>query len=446
MLQLQKRILQLAWPIMLSNITVPLLGLVDTAVLGHLSEVSYLGGVALGGQVVTLLLWSFGFLRMGTTALSAHATGANQVGGFNHQGRIERVLQNALLMALFISVPLMVFAYLTLENMIAFMGGSETIQVLAVEYASIRLAATPAVLIQYVLIGWFIGRGETKVPLILLMASNSLNALLDVVLVYGYGLTSDGVAWATLCADYFAASIGLYWAYRTVTKAHSNKLSLNWPNWQELKPLININHQLFIRTLCLLSVFIFFTAQGAKQGDLVLAVNAIMLTLLLLISNALDGFAHAAESLVGQSLGAKKFDQLRQSIWLTGTNAFVIALIMVAGFAWQGDNLMGLLTNQQDVLAIAVEYSPWLIWLPLIGFSSYWLDGIFIGMQASAQMRNSMLLAATVVFLPVWFLTQQLGNHGLWLAFYAFLFARSLFMLPAFLTILNKHQLFAGKN
>jgi MATE family multidrug resistance protein len=446
MLQLQKRILQLAWPIMLSNITVPLLGLVDTAVLGHLSEVSYLGGVALGGQVVTLLLWSFGFLRMGTTALSAHATGANQVGGFNHQGSIERVLQNALLMALFISVPLMVFAYVTLENMIAFMGGSETIQVLAVEYASIRLAATPAVLIQYVVIGWFIGRGETKVPLILLMASNSLNALLDVVLVYGYGLTSDGVAWATLCADYFAASIGLYWAHRTVTKAHSNKLSLNWPSWQELKPLININHQLFIRTLCLLSVFIFFTAQGAKQGDLVLAVNAIMLTLLLLISNALDGFAHAAESLVGQSLGAKKFDQLRQSIWLTGTNAFVIALIMVAGFAWQGDNLMGLLTNQQDVLAIAVEYSPWLIWLPLIGFSSYWLDGIFIGMQASAQMRNSMLLAATVVFLPVWFLTQQLGNHGLWLAFYAFLFARSLFMLPAFLTILNKHQLFAGKN
>jgi MATE family multidrug resistance protein len=447
MLQLQKRILQLAWPIMLSNITVPLLGLVDTAVLGHLSEVSYLGGVALGGQVVTLLLWSFGFLRMGTTALSAHATGANKISGLNHQGSIERVLQNALLMALFISIPLMVFAYLTLDNMIAFMGGSDTIQILAVEYASIRLAATPAVLLQYVVIGWFIGRGETKVPLILLIASNSLNALLDVVLVFGYGLTSDGVAWATLCADYFAASLGLYWAYRTVSNAQNdNKLSLNWPSWQELKPLININHQLFIRTLCLLSVFIFFTAQGAKQGDLVLAVNAIMLTLLLLMSNALDGFAHAAESLVGQSLGAKKFDQLRQSIWLTGTNAFVVALIMVAGFAWQGDNLMGMLTNQQDVLTIAVEYSPWLIWLPLIGFSSYWLDGIFIGMQASAQMRNSMLLAATGVFLPVWFLTQQLGNHGLWLAFYSFLFARSLFMLPAFLTILNKHQLFVGKN
>tara|TARA_B110000046_G_scaffold114600_1_gene121769 strand:- start:1089 stop:2423 length:1335 start_codon:yes stop_codon:yes gene_type:complete len=444
MLQLQKRILHLAWPIMLSNITVPLLGLVDTAVLGHLSEVSYLGGVALGGQVVTLLLWSFGFLRMGTTSLSAHATGMSQASN-RHSSSIERVLQNALLMALIISFPLMLFAFLTLEHIIAFMGGSEIIQVLAVEYASIRLAATPAILIQYVLIGWFIGRGETKVPLIMLIASNSLNAALDILFVYGYGLTSDGVAWATLCADYFAASLGLYWAFRTV-RQQPNRLPYRWPTWHELTPLININHQLFVRTLCLLSVFAFFTAQGAQQGDLTLAVNAIMLTLLLLISNALDGFAHAAESLVGQSLGANNVRQLRNSIWLTGTNALIIALIMVTGFAWQGDNLLGLLTDQPEVLAMAIEYSPWLIWLPLIGCSSYWLDGVFIGMQASAQMRNAMILAALVIFLPVWFLTQELENHGLWLAFYAFLLARSLFMVPSFLTILNKHQLFTEKN
>ena len=444
MLQLQKRILHLAWPIMLSNITVPLLGLVDTAVLGHLSEVSYLGGVALGGQVVTLLLWSFGFLRMGTTSLSAHATGMSQASN-RHSSSIERVLQNALLMALIISFPLMLFAFLTLEHIIAFMGGSEIIQVLAVEYASIRLAATPAILIQYVLIGWFIGRGETKVPLIMLIASNSLNAVLDIIFVYGYGLTSDGVAWATLCADYFAASLGLYWALRTV-RQQPNRLPYRWPTWLELTPLININHQLFVRTLCLLSVFAFFTAQGAQQGDLTLAVNAIMLTLLLLISNALDGFAHAAESLVGQSLGANNVRQLRNSIWLTGTNALIIALIMVVGFAWQGDNLLGLLTDQPEVLAMAIEYSPWLIWLPLIGCSSYWLDGVFIGMQASAQMRNAMILATLVIFLPVWFLTQELANHGLWLAFYAFLLARSLFMVPSFLTILNKHQLFTEKN
>lgn len=444
MLQLQKRILHLAWPIMLSNITVPLLGLVDTAVLGHLSEVSYLGGVALGGQVVTLLLWSFGFLRMGTTSLSAHAAGMSQASN-RHSSSIERVLQNALLMALIISFPLMLFAFLTLEHIIAFMGGSEIIQVLAVEYASIRLAATPAILIQYVLIGWFIGRGETKVPLIMLIASNSLNAALDILFVYGYGFTSDGVAWATLCADYFAASLGLYWALRTV-RQQPNRLPYRWPTWHELTPLININHQLFVRTLCLLSVFAFFTAQGAQQGDLILAVNAIMLTLLLLISNALDGFAHAAESLVGQSLGANNVRQLRNSIWLTGTNALIIALIMVTGFAWQGDSLLGLLTDQPEVLAMAIEYSPWLIWLPLIGCSSYWLDGVFIGMQASAQMRNAMILAALVIFLPVWFLTQELANHGLWLAFYAFLLARSLFMVPSFLTILNKHQLFTEKN
>lgn len=449
MLQLQKRILQLAWPIMLSNITVPLLGLVDTAVLGHLSEVSYLAAVALGSQVVTLLLWSFGFLRMGTTALSAHAIGEAQrtQQGTQQINSSIRILHNALLLALLISLPLLIFALLTIEHIIAMMGGSEVIQALAVEYASIRLYATPAVLVQYVLIGWFIGRGETKVPLFLLIASNSINALLDVVLVYGYGLHSDGVAWATLCADYFAASAGLYWAWRTLKKEYRPE-QMQWvrPSWLQLKPFININHQLFVRTLCLLSVFIFFTAQGAQQGDLVLAVNAIMLTLLLLISNALDGFAHAAETLVGQSLGAKNYSQLNQSIWLTGTNALIIALIMVLGFAWQGDNLLGLLTDQADVLAMAIEFSPWLIWLPLIGCSSYWLDGIFIGMQASSQMRNSMLLAAIVIFLPVWFLTQGMGNHGLWSAFYAFLLARSIFMLPAFLTILNKHQLFAEKN
>ena len=453
MLQLQKRILQLAWPIMLSNITVPLLGLVDTAVLGHLSEVSYLAAVALGSQVVTLLLWSFGFLRMGTTALSAHAIGEAQrtqqqaQQQTQHSNGSVRILHNALLLALLISMPLMLFAFLTLEHIIALMGGSEVIQALAVEYASIRLYATPAVLLQYVLIGWFIGRGETKIPLFLLIASNSINALLDVVLVYGYGLNSDGVAWATLCADYFAASAGLFWAWQTLKKECTpEEMTLVWPSWLQLKPFININHQLFVRTLCLLSVFIFFTSQGAKQGDLILAVNAIMITLLLLISNALDGFAHAAETLVGQSLGAKNYSQLNQSIWLTGTNALIIALIMVLGFAWQSENLLGLLTDQADVLAMALEYSPWLIWLPLIGCSSYWLDGIFIGMQAAGQMRNSMLLAAFVIFLPVWFLTQALGNHGLWTAFYAFLLARSVFMLPAFLTILNKHQLFAEKN
>ncbi len=445
MLQLQKRILQLAWPIMLSNITVPLLGLVDTAVLGHLTEVSYLGAVALGSQVVTLILWSFGFLRMGTTALSAHAVGVRDREGIVGSSGSEIILRNGLLMAIAISLPLMVFAFFTLENIIALIGGSATIQALAVEYASIRLIAAPAVLIQYVLIGWFIGRGETKVPLLLLVTSNTLNALLDMIFVYGYDLNSSGVAWATLCADYFSAGLGLYWAQRTLGKI-ATKSRFSWPRWQELKPMVSINHQLFIRTLCLLIVFIFFTAQGAKQGDLVLAVNAIMLTLLLLISNALDGFAHAAEALVGQSLGAQNFRQLRQSIWLTGTNALVVALIMVLGFAWQGENLLGLLTDQEEILTMAIEYSSWLIWLPLIGCSSYWLDGVFVGLQASAQMRNSMLLAAFVVFLPVWFLTQEQGNHGLWLALYSFLLARSVFMLPAFLSTLNKHQIFVEKN
>ena len=436
MLQLQTRILQLAWPIMLSNITVPLLGLVDTAVLGHLSDVQYLGAVALGSQVLTLMLWSFGFLRMGTTSLSAQAVGENQL---NPQlNNSIRILYNGLFLAAVISIPLLMASFLMLDNIIMMIGGSAEVQKLASEYVGIRLYATPAVLFQYVLIGWFIGRGETKVPLLILIVSNSINAALDIILVYGYGMTSNGVAVASAVADYSAASLGIYMAYRTLKKEHSLEgFILKWPTWVQLKPMVNINHQLFVRTLCLLSVFIFFTAQGAKQGDLILAVNAIMLTILLLISNALDGFAHAAEALVGQKLAAKQYNQLQQSIWLTGINAFIIALLMAVLFGWQSENLLALLTDQQDVLFVAKEYSLWLIWLPLIGFSSYWLDGIFIGMQASAQMRNSMILAVFLVFLPTWYGTQDWGNHGLWAAFYAFLLARSVFMIPAFINMLK---------
>lgn len=437
MLQLQARILQLAWPIMLSNITVPLLGLVDTAVLGHLTDVQYLGAVAVGSQVLTLMLWSFGFLRMGTTSLSAQAVGENQLNP--RLNNSIQILYNGLFLAVVISIPLLILSFLMLDNIIMMIGGSAEVQTLANEYVGIRLYATPAVLFQYVLMGWFIGRGETKVPLLILIVSNSINAALDIILVYGYGMTSNGVAVATAVADYSAASLGLYMAYRALKKEHSLEgFILKLPTWAQLKPIVKINHQLFIRTIFLLSVLIFFTAQGAKQGDLILAVNAIMLTILLLISNALDGFAHAAEALVGQKLAAKKYIQMQHSMWLTGINTFIIALLMVALFAWQIESLLALLTDQKNVLIMAKEYSLWLIWLPLIGCSSYWLDGIFIGMQASAHMRNSMILAVLLVFLPTWYVTQGWGNHGLWAAFYAFLFARSIFMMPAFISIIKK--------
>lgn len=438
---LQSRIWQLAWPVMLSNITVPLLGLVDTAVLGHLDDSCYLGAVALGNQLLVLMLWSFGFLRMGTTALTAFAVGA-QHSQFN-------VFNQGLVVALLIALPLMVSGQLAGPWIIQWMGASAEISHAAQEYLAIRLYAAPAVLIQYVIIGWFIGRSDARTPLFLLVLANSVNALLDVLLVYQFGMTSDGVAWASFCADYLSAFVGLWLVQRALNKSN-NKPSLlkdvRWPGWGKLKPVMTVNRDLFIRTLCLLGVLTFFTSQGAQQGDDILALNAIMLTLLLFISNALDGFAHAAEALIAQSRGAENNGQLKQVIVLTGLNSAIIALGLSLLLLLLGQSLIGRLTDLVVVLQLLDEYRWWLICLPIIGFSSYWLDGVFIGFHAMASMRNAMLASALLVFLPVWFLTQTFTNHGLWFSFYAFLLARSLFLIPSFLTILNKHQIFAEKN
>ena len=433
--QLLNRIWQLAWPVMISNITVPLLGLVDTAVLGHLDQSHHLGAVALGNQILVLMLWSFGFLRMGTTSLTAYAKGA--------QSSEFEVFRHALILALMIAFPLMLVGQLAAPFIIAWMGPGPMISPGAEEYISIRLMAAPAVLVQYAIIGWFIGIGNSKVPLVLLVLANSLNAVLDVILVYQFNMTSDGVAWASLVADYCSAAAGFWWL---LSYQKQGQLKLSWPGWQSLSPLIKINQDLFVRTLCLLSVFAFFTAQGAQQGEDVLALNAIMLTLLLFISNALDGFAHAAESLIGQSLGAGQQQELKRVIWLTGLCSVLVAVLLTFilwGFA---DNIIYGLTDIAPVRALANEYLVWLICLPLVGFSSYWLDGVFIGSQGTRAMKYSMLASALLIFLPVWFLTQAFTNHGLWFSFYAFLLARSVFLIPSFLTILNKHQIFAEKN
>lgn len=435
---LQYRIINLAWPVMLSNITVPLLSLVDTAVLGHLPDPWYLGAVSVAGQLFTLMLWSFGFLRMGTTALTAYSKGAS--------GQTEENFRHGLIMALIVAVPLMPSAMFLAPYMVEAMGASALVAEHATEYLTIRLYAVPAVLIQYVILGWFIGRGNTRVPLALLIMSNSINAILDLWFVYGLGMTSDGVALATVIADYSALFVGLFLVTRAVRQETGRGLALYWDGWEPLKPVIRVNRELFVRTLCLLLVFVFFISRGAQQGDLILAVNAIMLTVLLFISNALDGFAHAAEALIGQSKGAKDGRQARQVVWLTGADIFLMALLLTAVFALGGHSLIGLLTDQAPVMTLSSEYIVWLICLPLVGFSSYWLDGVFIGCQETAAMRNSMLLAAGVIFVPVWFLTQGMGNHGLWLAFYAFLLARSVFMAPAFLTILKGFQISAAKN
>tara|TARA_B100001109_G_scaffold104011_2_gene85034 strand:- start:161313 stop:162737 length:1425 start_codon:yes stop_codon:yes gene_type:complete len=425
----QRRIWALAWPVMLSNITVPLLGLVDSAVLGHLPDAVHLGAVAVGAQVFTLLFWSFGFLRMGTTSLTARAYG--------QQSNPVQVLQQALWLIIPVLALVLTCALIAVPLLLPLMGGSAEIQSGAREYLLIRLTAAPAVLGQYVLTGWFIGLGRTRIPLIVLTVANLLNAVLDYFLVFHLHMTSDGVALGSVIADYSGLAVGLWFAHR-----HGLVSLGKMPSLTLLKPMLRINRHLFIRTLLLLGVFAFFTAQGARQGELVLAANAMLISLLMLISNGLDGFAHAAETLTGQSLGGKQTEAVIRTVRLTGINMLFMALLLTLAFALSGSYLFRLLTDNPALLPVLHEYRWFLFFLPLMGMPGFWLDGIFIGAQATAQMRNAMILSVLVMFLPLWLLTREWGNTGLWLAFYAFMLGRALFMSGTFLTLLRRPQNF----
>jgi len=431
-ISMYRKVWMLAWPIMLSNITVPLLGLVDTAVLGHLDSVVYLGAVALGSQMMMLLFWSFGFLRMATTAHSSHALGEDK------QKKNHRVLVQGIIFSLVLSPIIIGLSYPLLPYFLELTKASAEVQHHAYEYVSIRLYATPAILLQFVFIGWFIGQGNSRIPLMLLLISNSVNAILDVILVFQFDYRADGIAWATVAADYTGLILSCILVSRLGFRWSKFKKLTNKIKTQQLMEWMMMNRDLFIRTVFLLSVLIFFTIQGARQSDVILAMNAIMISFLLLISNALDGYAHAAETLIARYLGSKDSNLFQQSIRVTGVFSVITAIGLTLLLAWQGELVIWLLSDQESILTAAEEYRYWFIAFPLMGVASFWLDGVFVGAHAATKMRNAMVLAVVLVFIPTWFLTQGMDNHGLWLSFYLFFMARALMLVPAFLTLYKK--------
>jgi len=412
----QGRIVQIAWPVMLSNITVPLLGLVDAAILGHLPDAHHLGAVAIGAQLFSILCWSFSFLRMGTVASSARS--ATPV-------LAQESLRHSLWLAAMLAVPVTLFAGAGLIPLILpLMGASPLVEQGAESYLSIRVWSVPAVFIQYVILGWFIGRGRTRIPLLLMVVTNLVNAGLDYVLVYEWGMTSDGVALGSVCADYTSLLLGLWLVHREGLQRPGRM-----PGWGVMAPIIRVNRDLFLRTLMLLGVLGFFHAQGAQQGDLMLAANSVLITLLLLIANALDGFAHAAESLIGQSLAQRQWARLPAVVWLTGGNSLLMALLLTLVFVLGDSHLWLALTSNTELIPVLKTYQWYLFALPLAGVGSFWVDGLCIGSGATRLMRQVMAWSVFGVFFPLWWLLQGFGNHGLWLAFLALLLSRLILAL-----------------
>jgi MATE family multidrug resistance protein len=418
--RLDHKILGIAWPAILSNLSIPLLGLVDAAILGHLGTTDYLAAVAIGSAILSFLYWGFGFLRMGTTGLVAKAAGAGR-----ELDSIVILCQSAVL-ALILATLVIALHPVWLGLGFSLMAPQEQLLPLAWGYAGIRVFSAPAVLTTYAIVGWFIGHQNTRWPMAIVITTNVANIGLDFLLIMGLGMNSEGAALATVIAEYLGLIIGLVAISRTVKvlPSRSQLQTLLSPNTYRI--LLASNANLFIRTLCLLASFAFFTSMGDKLGSNILAANALLLHLMMLAAYGLDGFAFAAEGLTGNALGAKNLKAFQAAVGRCAQWCAVTAVVISITFILCTNLIFPVLT---DLPAVRIEMQAvalWLIALPLVAAPSYLLDGVFIGSAETRPMMTTMLLSALAVYLPAWYLTQSWGNHGLWFAFTAFNGARGI--------------------
>jgi MATE family multidrug resistance protein len=408
----------------LSNITTPLLGLVDTAVIGHLAHAYYLGATAVGAMMITAITWLCGFLRMATTGLTAQAYGRNN----KHQNLL--ILLRGLLVAITLGIIIIVFKENYIDISLTLAGGSEQIQFYARQYSEIRLWSLPAALANLVILGWLLGNHQAKTVMWLLIATNLINLSLDLLFVLGFQWQVSGVAYASLCADYSAFFTGLLLVFKqyskTTTKLFDNTKHLlkEILNRNELSQYFSLNRDILIRTICLEICFIFITFQGARLGDNVVAANAILLNFLLFISFALDGIANAAEVLVGKAKGENNNKALHNSVTLALFWTAIFALFYSVIFWLFGEQLILLMTSIKSVVNYAQQYLLWIVFLPLLSCWCYLFDGVYIGLMQAKIMRNSMLFSTFMIFFPTWFLLQPLGNNALWAAFSLFMLSR----------------------
>ncbi len=417
-----REVWRIAAPMILSNVSAPLLGMVDTGVTGHLDSPTYLGAVPIGSTIMGFLYSGVNFLRMGTTGITAQRFGANDNDG------LRAALGQAIIVALLIATGLILLQVPIGSMALPLLGAEGDVENYAHQYFSIRIWSAPGTLVNYVLMGWFLGLQNARVPLLIFLTINLTNVVLDLIFVIGLGMTVDGVALASVIAEYSGLLVGLGFAVSALRKREGH-----WPFPRLFRigayaAFFSVNAHLLIRTLALMFTFAFVTAQGARLGPLFLAANAVLMNLQTLTAFALDGFAHAAEALVGKAVGEKRHEALEQAVRL----ALKWSLIFAAGFCLFyiliGPFLIRMLTDLEGVRETAMRYLPWLVLSPLVSVWSFLYDGVYVGATRAREMRDIMVFSAVAVFLPAWYLLQGFGNHGLWLAFTLFMASRGISM------------------
>lgn len=413
------RVLKVAIPIVISNATVPILGAVDTGVVGQLSEAAPIGAVGIGAIILTGLYWLFGFLRMGTTGLTSQAHGAGR------QGEVSAMLTRALMLGLLGGVAIIALQWPLFWLAFQLSPASAEVENLARDYLVIRVYSAPAMIGLYGITGWLIALERTRAVLVLQLWMNGLNILLDLWFVLGLGWGVEGVAFATFLAEWTGLALGL-WLCRGAFRQPA------WRDWPRvfdrarLREVMSVNGDIMMRSFMLQGIFMSFLFLGARFGDVTLAANQVLMQFLNISAYALDGFAFAAEALVGQALGARNRSALRRSAILSSLWSGVIVLGLSLVYFVFGGQIIDLLTTAPEVRTEARSYFLYLVIAPLLGVWPFMMDGIFIGATRTRDMRNMMVVSLVVYVISVLALIPLWGNHGLWLALLISFIARGL--------------------
>lgn len=412
-----RRILKIAVPIVLANATVPILGAVDTGVVGQLGEAAPIGAVGIGAIVLSGIYWIFGFLRMGTTGMTSQAEGAGD------QSEVKALLVRSLIAGLVagFGVILLQFPLFWLSFVIA--PASAEVEGLAKDYMQIRVFSAPAAIAIYGITGWLIALERTKAVLLLQLWMNGLNIGLDLWFVLGLGWGVNGVAFATFLAEWSGCLLGI-WICRDGFSGGILRDKARLLDAVILRKMLVVNSDIMVRSVLLQAAFMSFLFLGSGIDDATLAANQVLIQFLYITAYALDGFAFAAESLVGQALGARQRARLRRAAVLTSGWGCVIVTLLSFGFLIGGSTLIDLMTTAEDVRQSARAYLVWVILAPLFGIASWMLDGIFIGATRTRDMRQAMVASTAIYVVAVLILMPLAGNHGLWAALMVFFVAR----------------------
>lgn len=424
---MHKEILSLAIPSIVTNITVPLLGLVDVAIVGHMGDASYIGAIAVGTMMMNVICWLFGFLRMGTSGMTSQAYGRGD------SKEAATILFQAIALGAAIGILFVLFQPLLLRLFLFFMRPSDEIRAFASVYFHVCVFGLPAALVMYGLTGWFIGMQDTRTPMMVSIFQNIVNIMTSLLLVYVFGMKVEGVALGTLTAQYSGLLLALYILRRKYASHYQllfSQFTLKPGDYSSfsykhtLNRFFRVNRDIFLRTLFLVAVNAAFTSVGSRQGDVILAVNTLLFQFFTLYSYIMDGFAYAGEAICGKYYGAGNMPSFHACIRRLFAWGVIMTVVYTAAYYFGANDILHVLSNEQTVIEASEPYLLWVALIPVAGMGAFIWDGVFIGITDSRGMLLSCFVAAIVfaIMLSLFFTT--MGNHALWLALLSYLLAR----------------------